>query len=79
MDDDEQERVLYRIDERTEQIQKDIKRIERRQRAHEKEIDQLQAETQHNSNSIKAARAFLGVVGAALAAISAKITGLFAA
>lgn len=75
MDKDEQE-ALYRIDERTEQIQKDLARIEKHQQKHDKEIDKLKAKTQKNTNSIKAGRAFLGAAGTAILGAWAKLIGI---
>jgi predicted nucleic acid-binding Zn-ribbon protein len=78
MDSKEQEEILYRIDERTEQIRDEIKRVEDRQKKQKKKIDDLESQTQKNTSDIKVGKALLGAIGTAVTAVLAKVGGIFA-
>ena len=78
MDSKEQDEILYRIDERTEQIRDEIRRVEARQKKQKKKIDNLESQTQKNTSDIKVGKALLGAIGTAVTAVLAKVGGVFA-
>lgn len=79
MDSKEQDEILYRIDERTEQIRDEIQRVEANQKKQKKKIDDLESQTQKNTSDIKVGKALLGAIGTAFTAALAKIGGFFGA
>lgn len=77
MDDEETEEILYRLDERTEHIQRSLDGLEERMDSRLSEQDQKIKDNRHKAER-NSARLALGTwsVATVLSAIVAKITGV---
>lgn len=73
MDDEERDELLYRIDERTERIDRTNVKIHNRLNRHEQAIKANQKRSQSNDEKIKVG-GFLG--GTAITAVFTKVAGI---
>lgn len=73
MDDKEAREVLYRVDERTRNIEEKLDNIGDQTEKNRREIHNLWEKTNTNSQSINTAKAFLGLLGTAVSAVFLKI------
>lgn len=80
MDDQEQEEILYRLDERTKRVDDHLNRLDRRVAENEREIEDHDERISQNEDSVNTARKAVGGLGAALTAGAggtiAKLAGL---
>lgn len=74
MEQSEQEEILYRLDERTEYIQENIEKLDKRVKKHDATIQENQERSRKNAIKISA---FVYIGCASLTAILMEVTGLF--
>lgn len=71
----EKDEILYRIDERTEQIAERLERHEQIQTRHARHIDELQSNTQKNTSDIAVGKAIISGITAMIVALTARVAG----
>lgn len=76
MDEDEKERILYRLDTRTRRVDEQINRIDEKVSENEEDIEQIKTTVLSNKKDLTYGKGVMGFIASAVAAISAKIIGL---
>jgi len=76
MDEDEKERILYRLDARTKRVDENINRIDEKVSDNEDDIEEIKTVTLKNRKDLKYGKGVMGFIASTVAGIAAKIIGI---
>lgn len=76
MDQKERDEILYRLDTRTESVDRRLGRMEKQIQQNQEELQGLDSRITRNEKDIRTGKGLLGILGTAISAITAKLVGL---